>query len=206
MADKSIPKELESHFINWARDWHGEHDSKSQHSGCAIYQALQKENPVFQDVFNAVVEDDPDWYDSWEQYPPAQVKPAPGNEKKNFYAVTVHIVMEADSEGEASDSMSACLTENLEMSGAILDWGYAAGGNAIDLGPIDKSQYEEGDFISAVEAKAEVAKRYHAFPDMLEALEDAREVMLHFKEAPDWSEEHDAAYIKLRESIASATK
>ena len=40
------------------------------------------------------------------------------------YIATVNIVVCAESEAEACDSISACLTENLMESGAIVDWSY----------------------------------------------------------------------------------
>lgn len=43
---------------------------------------------------------------------------------KTKYVAKVQILIEADSEAEACDSISECLSGNLKYNGAILDWSY----------------------------------------------------------------------------------
>lgn len=45
-----------------------------------------------------------------------------------MYVCTVQIALEADNPAEAADGISACLSENLQSSGAIYDWGYLSVG------------------------------------------------------------------------------
>jgi hypothetical protein len=44
----------------------------------------------------------------------------------------LYIVVEAGSDAEAADAMSACLSENLKCGGHIVDWAYSATGNVYD--------------------------------------------------------------------------
>jgi hypothetical protein len=64
---------------------------------------------------------------------------------KVFHA-TVHIILPADvvDEGMACDAISACLSENLQVSGAILDWGYTDPKFPMQIEVPD--EYDEGDY------------------------------------------------------------
>ena len=63
--------------------------------------------------------------------------------KKNIYIATVQIAVEADSDDEACDSISACLSENLLYSGAIVDWAYLSDGKGGYIEPEYKGEIEE---------------------------------------------------------------
>lgn len=67
--------------------------------------------------------------------------------KGNAYKAIVQIAIKADNYTEACDAISICLSENLGLSGAILDWAYLPdneGGfhGPEDLGEIDVSTEE----------------------------------------------------------------
>lgn len=67
---------------------------------------------------------------------------------KKIFLTSVQIAVVAEDEIEASSAISEALTENLEQSGAILDWGY---NNVtipfVDRGEYDSKTYREGDAI-----------------------------------------------------------
>jgi hypothetical protein len=79
--------------------------------------------------------------------------------EKKYCIATVHIVVEANEKGYAEDAISACLTENLEMSGAILDWGYTLL-PSIEVS-IDRAKYDEGDFISLINQREVYTTAYN---------------------------------------------
>ena len=67
---------------------------------------------------------------------------------KSAYLATVQILIpECDSQAQAEDAIIAMLTENLQYSGAILDWGYLKiGGQFLYPQKIAISDdYEEGE-------------------------------------------------------------
>lgn len=78
--------------------------------------------------------------------------------KKQLYIAQVHLAVVIDEDQCAEDAVHAMLSENLEMSGALLDWGYV--GDRISLYKInddfDESQYGEGDFLEHVTDNFEI--------------------------------------------------
>lgn len=50
------------------------------------------------------------------------------------------------------------------------------------------------------------ATLFASTPKMIEALEDAREVLLHYMDAPEWDNKHDSAYKKVCAAIERANR
>jgi hypothetical protein len=73
---------------------------------------------------------------------------------KHLFLATVHILVEAENNAEACDSISACLTENLRQEGAIIDWQYVQDVNKVYVDPQDKglvdtsADMDEGELFS----------------------------------------------------------
>lgn len=81
------------------------------------------------------------------------------------YISRLYIVVEADSEAEACDAMSACLSETLKYDGHIVEWGYTSDGEfysaprevapeyqSVELDPADVSYSPSLDVIWSVSA------------------------------------------------------
>jgi hypothetical protein len=62
--------------------------------------------------------------------------------KKNIFIATVRVAIEAEDNATACDSISECLTGNLQRSGAIIDWAYTSDGHFGYTEPIDKGLLE----------------------------------------------------------------
>ena len=71
---------------------------------------------------------------------------------KKIYVATVKIAIVAKSSDEMYAAMTEALTENLEINGVILDWGYVmkhgVHPDIIDKGEYDSKTYLEGDAIN----------------------------------------------------------
>lgn len=69
--------------------------------------------------------------------------------EKSIFIATVKLAIEADNETEACDSITGCLTENLMMSEAIIDWEYCPDEKGVITGPVFKgilnAPFEEGE-------------------------------------------------------------
>lgn len=72
-------------------------------------------------------------------------------------------------------------------------------GKTIALIPYYDKENEEVEANAQLIASAPTL--YRENKELKEVLEEVREMMLHFKEAPDWSEEHDNTYQKVRELL-----
>lgn len=56
-------------FRKWAQMWHGDHDANHEdHPNCEIYIVLQNKEAPFEWLYNAVIENDDCWEDSWGMY------------------------------------------------------------------------------------------------------------------------------------------
>ena len=78
--------------------------------------------------------------------------------KKQLYIAQVNLAVVIEEGQAVEDAVHAMLSENLEMSGALLDWGYI--GDRISFYMIDddfdESQYGEGDFLEHVTDNFEI--------------------------------------------------
>lgn len=61
---------------------------------------------------------------------------------RTYFVATVHLLVEARNDAEASDAVSGLLSEGGDKTG-IADWSYLSGPQAVTLPP----NYEEGDFL-----------------------------------------------------------
>lgn len=70
----SIPDSIitnPNEFLCWCTLWHGDHARGHEHHPCSVYKTLQKHNngkASLHDLFNAVIETDDDWQESWDNY------------------------------------------------------------------------------------------------------------------------------------------
>lgn len=92
---------------------------------------------------------------------------------KRFFIATVHIMVEADNESEASDAISECLTGNLQFSGAIKDWGYrnmSASTSLVDIGEINPDNYQEGDLYNHLKPTIKLMENIEITDELISAI------------------------------------
>lgn len=68
---------------------------------------------------------------------------------QNVFIATVQIAVFAESEPEACDAMTECLTNNLKYNAAIIDWQYKSENSVYilpqSIGEIESDEFEEGE-------------------------------------------------------------